>query len=210
MLHLETVEPGTLAVLNRLMEVPVLAKHALVGGTTLALRYGHRLSIDLDLFTDEDQATEDILAALRQTFGDELTARRNQQAKWAVFAFIGGVKIDVVRFPHKRIAPIVVSGNIRMYADEDIGPMKVESILHRARKKDFWDLAELLDEHGLQWLIEHHRKKYPNNDILMSVPEAIIYFKDAEADDDPVSLKGQTWRSVKQRISNAVERFTRP
>lgn len=39
------------------MQIPELSNFALVGGTALSLLYGHRKSIDLDLFS-----TEDILA----------------------------------------------------------------------------------------------------------------------------------------------------
>ena len=53
MLHTKTVEPGTFSLLKELMEVPTLEHFALVGGTALALRYGHRSSIDLDLFFNE-------------------------------------------------------------------------------------------------------------------------------------------------------------
>ncbi|MBP6967631.1 MAG: nucleotidyl transferase AbiEii/AbiGii toxin family protein [Prolixibacteraceae bacterium] len=42
------VEPRTLSLL--LMKVPALKPFSLVGGTALSLRYGHRGSMDLDLF----------------------------------------------------------------------------------------------------------------------------------------------------------------
>ena len=41
MLHTETVEPRTLSLLKKLMEVPSLQQFSLVGGTALALRFGH-------------------------------------------------------------------------------------------------------------------------------------------------------------------------
>ena len=50
---LQTVEPGTLGLLKELMTLDELKQFALVGGTILSLRFGHRLSIDLDLFTNQ-------------------------------------------------------------------------------------------------------------------------------------------------------------
>ena len=50
MLQTQTIEPGTLSVLNSLMKIAELKQFSLVGGTALSLKYGHRLSIDLDLF----------------------------------------------------------------------------------------------------------------------------------------------------------------
>lgn len=50
MLHVETVSPGTLALLKKIQALGVLSETRLVGGTALALHIGHRCSIDLDFF----------------------------------------------------------------------------------------------------------------------------------------------------------------
>jgi hypothetical protein len=94
-----------------------------------------------------------------------------------------------------------------MYTDEDIAPMKIAAILHRAKRKEFWDLAELLDAHGLQWILDRHRARYPDNSIAISIPYAITYFVDAEDSEDPMSLKGQTWEGIKRPISQAVSDY---
>lgn len=52
MLYTETVSPSTLELLKLLMRNTALQPFVLVGGTSLALQLGHRVSIDLDLFTD--------------------------------------------------------------------------------------------------------------------------------------------------------------
>jgi hypothetical protein len=52
MLHYQTVSPGTLTLLRELMEILELKNFRLVGGTALALQLGHRVSVDLDFFTD--------------------------------------------------------------------------------------------------------------------------------------------------------------
>jgi hypothetical protein len=94
-----------------------------------------------------------------------------------------------------------------MYADEDIAAMKVEAILHRAKKKDFFDLELLLRMHGLAQVMACHRRKYPDNSIAISVPYAITYFKDAEDSEDPISLQGQTRATVKASIQKAVREY---
>ncbi len=48
MLSLQTVYPDTLELLKMLAQAPVLSNMRLVGGTALALQYGHRRSVDLD------------------------------------------------------------------------------------------------------------------------------------------------------------------
>ena len=85
--------------------------------------------------------------------------------------------------------------------------MKIAAILKRGVKKDFWDIAELLDEYSIADFIESYNKKYPNHQLLISIPQALTYFQDAEESEDPVSLKGQTWESVKKHIRQKVSDY---
>ncbi|MBK9742857.1 MAG: nucleotidyl transferase AbiEii/AbiGii toxin family protein [Saprospiraceae bacterium] len=61
MLHLETIEPRTFSILKQLMAMPELSDFHLVGGTALSLMYGHRTSIDLDLFCVDKFNNSDII-----------------------------------------------------------------------------------------------------------------------------------------------------
>lgn len=94
-----------------------------------------------------------------------------------------------------------------MYSDEDIIAMKLNAILGRGMKKDFWDLYELLHYYSLKDMIDFHETKFPEQNLLISIPQAITYFDDAEESEDPVSLKGQTWKSVKKYIQHQVSDF---
>lgn len=58
MLHLETVEPRTFALLKKIMSIRELKDFSLVGGTALSLVYGHRISVDLDICNDEKFKTQ--------------------------------------------------------------------------------------------------------------------------------------------------------
>ena len=55
-LYYDTVSTPLLSILRRLMSAEVLNDFRLVGGTALALQRGHRMSVDIDLFTDLDYA----------------------------------------------------------------------------------------------------------------------------------------------------------
>jgi hypothetical protein len=85
--------------------------------------------------------------------------------------------------------------------------MKVQAILGRGKKKDFWDMHELLKHHSLQWVMDRHREKHPNQLLAISVPNALTWFSDAEESEDPVSLNGLTWFEVKRSISRMVNSF---
>jgi len=191
------------------MRMPVLAHHVLVGGTALALRYGHRISVDLDLFSEHAFDLDELAKAMVAEFGDDFAWEPENRVKFALFCYVGQVKVDIVHYPHKAIAESDIENGIRMFADDDLAAMKVQAILGRGKKKDFWDLFELLKHHDLQWIMDRHKQKYPNQMFAISIPKALSYFTDAEASGSPVSLKGQSWEKVKDAIQEAVSIFLR-
>lgn len=111
--------------------------------------------------------------------------------------------------PHLPIRVIEEINNLRIYSDEDIIAMKLNAILGRGKKKDFWDLYELLHHYSLKDMIRFHETKFPEQNLLITIPQAIVYFNDADESEDPVSLKEQTWKSVKKYIQQHVNDFLR-
>jgi predicted nucleotidyltransferase component of viral defense system len=206
MLQIKTVESGTLSILKKLMEIPELQSFCLVGGTALALKYGHRTSVDLDLFSTENFEHQSIIDALRRTFGTAFE-HDGDFAKWGIFCFISGVKIDLVHYPHPIIRPIEVQKGIRLYNNCDLAAMKIQAVLGRGKKKDFWDVYELLQHYDLQQMIDFHKEKYPHQMLMISIPQALVYFTDAEDSDEPVSFKKQTWSKIKEGIKKKVREF---
>jgi predicted nucleotidyltransferase component of viral defense system len=99
--------------------------------------------------------------------------------------------------------------DLRIYSSADISAMKIQAILGRAKKKDFWDLHELLQHYPLQQLIDWHKQKYPSQMLAISIPHAITYFVEAEESETPVSFKNQTWEQIKKSISKTVSDYLR-
>jgi len=208
MLQTQTVEPGTLSLLERLMDIPELRSFGLVGGTALSLRFGHRISVDLDLFSNEKFENVTIKNSLTKIFGSDFENRKSTPM-FGIFCFIEGVKVDIIRYPHPLIRPLETIAGIRMYSNEDIIAMKVQAILSPAKKKDFWDVSELLKHYKVKDFIDLHQKKFSTQNLLISVPQAISYFSDAEESEDPVSLKGQTWPKTQKFIQKKVAKYLR-
>ncbi|MEK7225453.1 MAG: nucleotidyl transferase AbiEii/AbiGii toxin family protein, partial [Bacteroidota bacterium] len=124
-----------------------------------------------------------------------------------IFCFIDGIKIDLIRHPHPLIRPEQTIDGIKMFSTQDIIAMKVQAILGRGKKKDFWDIAELLQHFAVSDFIKFHKEKYATQNLLITVPQAITYFADAEESEDPISLKRQTWEQVKSFISKKVAEY---
>jgi predicted nucleotidyltransferase component of viral defense system len=208
MLQTKAVEPGTFSILKKLMEIPSLKPFCLVGGTALALRYGHRSSEDLDLFYHEKFDQPEIVKDLESVFKHRFVYKQ-EHTTFGIFCFIDEIKLDIVHYPHLPIAPIETERGIRFYSSADIAAMKIQAILGRGKKKDFWDLYELLQHFSLQQIIDWHKQKFPNQMLAISIPHAITYFVDAEESDTPLSFKKQTWQGVKKGISKVVRDYLR-
>ena len=206
MLYTKTVEPGTLSLLRQLMTMPQLKKFSLVGGTALSLQYGHRTSVDLDLFCTEGYEYYTLVESLKKEFGENFK-HEAKESNFGIFCFINSIKTDIINYNHQLIDNLFESDDIRMYSSKDIAAMKIQAILGRGRKKDFWDLAELLKNYSLEQLIDFYSKKYPSQQLLISIPQAITYFDDAEESENPISLKGQTWEGVKKIIQRHVNEY---
>jgi predicted nucleotidyltransferase component of viral defense system len=206
MLQYSTIESHTLDVLKELMQMPELSDFYLVGGTALSLYYGHRLSVDIDLFSTTEFANESLIEPLEKKFPG--FTYRNTKNPIGLFGSIDGIKIDFVKHHHHPwIEKSSTEDGIRLASIPDIMGMKIAAIMKRAVKKDFWDIAELLQQHSVDDIITCYTKKYPSQQLLVSVPFALCYFDEAEESEDPVSLKGQTWKSVKKFIQQKVSEF---
>lgn len=188
------------------MDNPLLADFQLVGGTALALKYGHRKSIDLDIFTDKPFEQEVLIRNLQDTFQASFAYEGNF-SKWGVFCFIDNIKVDIIYYPHPIIGNFQEVENIRLASDKDLIAMKIQAILGRGVKKDFWDIAELLKHYSLQEMIEFHKEKYPNQFLGITVPQALVYFEDAENSPEPVSLNKKTWDDIKHFITKKVNDY---
>jgi predicted nucleotidyltransferase component of viral defense system len=188
------------------MALPQLKDFSLVGGTALSLQYGHRISVDLDLFCTEGYEYYSLVESLKKEFGADFK-HEEKESIFGIFCFINSIKVDIINYKHNPIDNLFTEDTIRMYSTKDIAAMKIQAILGRGRKKDFWDLAELLKHYTLEQIIDFYSAKFPSQQLLISVPQAITYFADAEESENPVSLKGQTWETVKKIIQQKVNDY---
>lgn len=113
MLQTQTVEPGTLSLLKTLMDVPALKQSYLVRGTALSLLYGHRISIDLDLFYHDDLDKTAIIESLTKVFKTDFDYQGNPNS-FGLFCNIRNVKVDIIKYTHPLIHPTQLIDGIRM------------------------------------------------------------------------------------------------
>ena len=204
MLHQETVEPETLDLLKKLMQIPGLNQFRLVGGTALALIFGHRKSIDLDLFSDKPFERDSILEQLRNNFSNVTLA--DQKSPRLLFTTINNVKVDFVHTFESFFTAEETLEEIRFASLPEIAALKLNAIAGRGAKKDYWDLNALLKVYSFREMFDFYQTRYPNNSLMM-IAKSIPYFIEADQDIDPLCLQKLSWNTVKKNILKAFNTY---
>ena len=182
------------------MRQPFLQSFALAGGTNLALRFGHRLSVDLDLFTNQAFSEQELFEQLLVSFPNLL---KTDEGRNTLNLFIDGVKVDLLAHRYPVLKPLLKNEEVRLWSIEDVIAMKLGAVSGRGAKKNFWDIAELLNHFSLPEMVQFFTTKYPNSDPGYVI-RSLTYFEDAEQQEDPITLNTITWPQVKQRVQQAV------
>ena len=192
-----TVTENMRLALNDFSRTKVGEKFYLAGGTALSLQLGHRRSIDLDFFSPtEDIPTirpvlEEALAPFHPTLTD---------SAWGNLVYlVKDVRIGFYGYGFPLVSPLLEMEGIRLASAVDIALMKLDALLSRAARKDFYDLYFICQKTPLRRLLELAPKKYANvRDFEVQVVKRLVYFENAEPDVDPIFLQPVSWQTVKE------------
>lgn len=211
-LHYETVHPILKEVLKRLCGKDELSGFRLVGGTNLSLRYGHRMSDDIDYFTPQEYGTADfdsINKMLRSEF--EYMDGGGKNIGFGNTYFVGNssadgerVKIDIM-YTDPYLNEAEVYDGIKFASVEDIIAMKMNAITDGdGRKKDFWDIHFLLGQYSLKEMLDLHERRHPWEHDRSQLMKDLNNFSKADKDPDPRCLLGKEWQQIKLDLIDEV------
>ena len=209
-LYLNTVSDNLFEMLTRLMRMEEFNPFRLVGGTALSLQLGHRISADIDLFTDADYESIDFTAIDNRVektfpFTEMLYLGNNGFGK---SYYIGNSRNEAVKldlfYTDRFIRPIVEKDFVRMASIEEIAAMKMEVIGNGGRKKDFWDIHELLNYLSLEQMFALHAERYPYSHSKEELLNKLVDFHFADDDLNPICLKGKYWELIKEDFNDTV------
>ncbi|WKZ34947.1 MAG: nucleotidyl transferase AbiEii/AbiGii toxin family protein [Anaerolineales bacterium] len=193
----ETISGDMRVVLDGFFRTAIGSRFYLAGWTALALQLGHRRSVDLDFFSP----TEDI-PAIRAALEESLSAYRPVLADsaWGNLVYLAGdVRMGFYGYGLPLVRPPAEMENLRLASMEDIALMKLDALLSRAARKDFYDLYFICQKIPLRNVLALAPQKYENvRDFEVQTVKRLIYFEHAEADIDPVLLQPVSWRAVKE------------
>lgn len=197
-----TVSPILKEVLEDLMIDDLFSPYRVVGGTALSLQYGHRISVDIDLFTDVDydSLNYDLYYDYFNYKYPYVKYGNLKNVAFGTYFIVGyseenSVKVDIY-YTDDFIFDEIKNENIRMASDKEIIAMKLNVLLNGGRKKDFWDLHYFLNKYTIDEMISFYEKRYPYNGIS-TLKNQFINFENAEYDVEPICLLNKSWEIIK-------------
>lgn len=195
--------PRLLAALKRLMVLPEFQSFRLVGGTSLALQLGHRMSVDIDLFTDAPFDSKAKQFCLAEAFPSFELAWQNDNG---FSAYVDDVKIDCFNWRVRFLEPALIVDEIRLLSLREISAMKLETVTDRKEKKDFVDLFFLLRLFPLKEIIEAFRAKYPFIGYKFAL-ESLLAIDLADKTEMPSMFEPFDWEEAKSFITRTVQDY---
>jgi len=160
---------------------------ALYGGTAIALRLGHRPSVDFDFFSEERLDRAAIGSAL--PFVQRSLVLQDGPDAWTMLvpaergdghqvkvSFFGGIGFGRVGEPER-----THDGVLAVASTGDLLATKLKVVLQRAEAKDYRDIASLLRSgaslgHGLGAALAMFGETYQPSESL----RALVYFEDGD------------------------------
>jgi len=182
-----------------------ISRFYLAGGTGLALQLGHRVSEDLDFFSEKDFEVEAVEAAITP---DKVVSARPR----TLHCVKEGVRLSFLFYDVPLCYPVHSWRGLNVAAWQDIVAKKIKTVSQRGSKKDFWDVYSVIKscssigEVGSLFL-----ERFKGAEInLYHVLKSMVYFEDAENEPDPILLpdgKIQDWKRIKQFFEDNIKQF---
>ena len=203
MLQPKIIHKETFALLQSLSSCEELKIFSLAGGTALALQLGHRISIDLDFFTNERFNSQEVFEFLREHFIVSNCTYTANSLSLYIQSQQEEIKVDLIRHNYPRLRPIQTFKHIQIFSLEDIAAMKLNAIANRGSKKDFYDIHALLKHFSIKELISFFEEKDQQLNSY-TVVKSLVYFVDADAEPEPISLGKTTWNEIKTDLRAVI------
>lgn len=196
--HWETVSPPMRALLSQIGQCEFASRFYLAGETALALQIGHRRSVDLDFFSATDLVQPKTHQEILRQLG-VLHPQIIEQAFGNFVVMIDNIAVGFFSYGYPLVGQSVQVENVRLASRQDIGLMKLDSLISRGSRKDFYDVYFITQDISLNQLLELGQVKYSTfRDFSMLVFKNMVLFDNADSDLQPELLMSVEWDVVKR------------
>ena len=153
----------------------------LAGGTAVYFYLKHRLSVDLDFFTESRFNAELFLAKMKGCV-DEVAVESLEQDTLILFLSPEKIKFSLFHYPYARLFPTVatpIGGGLSctLASIQDLAAMKAVAINQRGSIKGFYRplLHPAEDRFGFQWFIPFGDREVRTAHLLRLSPPNLLH-----------------------------------
>lgn len=208
-MHFKCLPPEARKLLKKLNKTVRAHKAVLAGGTGLALHLGHRISVDLDFFTQKAFSTEKVFQEMKQL---DLHPKVLEESEGSLTVTADATKVSIFRYPYPFVDEMKEAEGVPVAGVIDIASMKVVAISQRGAKRDFFDLYFVLQDIPFRKVAENMVKRFGKDRINpVHIGKSLVYFSDADADPEPRLLGKEKpplkWDKVKKFFVKNVQQM---
>jgi hypothetical protein len=198
----EIISKKTKANLEILTKEAVLKNFYLAGGTGVALQLKHRVSLDLDFFTNKDIDTKTLIQKIK-TQGKFSIERETENTLIGIF---NCSRVSFLRYDYPLLFDLRQIKGIKIADLRDIGCMKIDAVSSRGTKRDFVDLFFICREAiSLKNLLSLFKKNYN----MLHILKRLAYFENAENNPMPRMILPTSWQEVKSFFKEEIRKINK-
>jgi hypothetical protein len=206
--HWETVDARLRDVLTLIGQQPFARRFYLAGGTALALQLGHRRSIDLDFFSDEDDLMDNIRHAIVATLEQSAQVDVREDVIGNLLLRVNDLSVGFFSYGYRLLEAVTAPDLPRVASMADIGLMKLDALIARGARKDFIDLHFIWQTLPLEKLLELRPLKYPRaRNFEVMLLEGLTNFDNADLDPMPQMLAPLDWEQARTNFATAARQL---
>ncbi|MBC7983263.1 MAG: nucleotidyl transferase AbiEii/AbiGii toxin family protein [Candidatus Obscuribacterales bacterium] len=185
---MEILPPAQRALWSRLAAVGKLG-FVLYGGTAIALRLGHRISVDFDFFSDRSFTSQELLRVCDFLAGTVVLQEQPDsytvlvpdgasESSGVKVSFFGGLGFGRVGKPS-----ITDDAVLQVASLEDLMATKLKVVMQRVESRDYLDIAAMVAagvrlDNGLAAARVLYGRSFQSNECL----KALVYFHGGDLD----------------------------
>jgi len=208
--HWEAVPSLLRDLLAEIGQMPFAGRFYLTGGTALALQLGHRVSVDLDFFSDVDEVGDDSRAEIVAAFKQRRAIRVLEDVFGNLLMEIEDTHVGFFSYGYPLLEPPAEVLGVRVAGLLDIGMMKLDALISRGARKDFYDLYFIAQQVPLEEMLHQGPVKYPYaRDYEMMALTSLTYFENADQQRAIESFPPTDWETVKDFFVAEARRLGR-
>lgn len=210
MLQLQAVKPDLLLNTKRFFSLPWATDFLLVGGTNVALQIGHRMSVDIDLFTNSVFVPTELLSKVERDFSIERNRAVIDENGLVLFLQPGDIKVDLFHIELEMKLPPVIENGMRLANLMDVAAMKMEAMVQRRVKKDYIDLHFIFKKLDPQKCLEHFHQvdKYCSpKSVAFALTEVESAVKNKS--EMPEMLMPVDWKEIEREFLSVASTYAK-